>query len=457
MVNNVGESSCEKENSRNESYWLFLSAYLNGQYEKNFCLNPEASLLLQLRSSVIPAQIIVATNSENVMLSLPEFNSSLCIYKDEKRVFDTRIEVQGLQVIPLAEALCRVSSAFYASYPEEIELALERIGDVEALLNALPLAADCFQLPAEHVAEALERVGRKEDAMMIRNEVLIIHHVQPILGSARQRSPYVQRLQAMWSEWREDVIAIFPPAPGLSHQVDIYLEQVQARYIEDAYNSMSIEGYSVTDVLIERVGGPDWQNEGSLENYQDDKNVIAARGYFQAFQAVKQSLKAILLGKNAGMVAKQSHHEWHKELFFPLANLGFVQLYELAGYRTGLVFIRNSRHTPLPRDAILDAMETLFELLHNEPEPAVRAVLGHHIFVFIHPYFDGNGRIGRLLMNTMLASGGYPWTVIRVENRDKYLAALEDASVNGNIKPLAQFLLAEMRSGGATKILGDVK
>lgn len=219
---------------------------------------------------------------------------------------------------------------------------------------------------------------------------------------------------------------------------------------------MSIEGYCVNDVLIERVGRSYWQNEDSLANYDDDKNVIAARGYFQAFQMVKQSLKEILHGKNAGQVALQAHHDWHRQLFSPVAQLGFVQEYVLAGYRTGPVFIRNSRHTPLPREAILDAMEALFELLKNEPEAAVRAVLGHHMFVFIHPYFDGNGRIGRLLMNAMFASGGYPWVVVRVQQRQQYLQALEDASVNGNIKPLAQFLLAEMRRSGVTDILGDV-
>ena len=89
-------------------------------------------------------------------------------------------------------------------------------------------------------------------------------------------------------------------------------------------------------------------------------------------------------------------------------------------------------------------MESLFDLVIEEPEPAVRAVLGHHLFVFVHPYFDGNGRLGRFMMNTMLASGGYPWTVIRMKSRAKYMAALEDASVKGNIKPFAQFMLDEM-------------
>lgn len=54
-----------------------------------------------------------------------------------------------------------------------------------------------------------------------------------------------------------------------------------------------------------------------------------------------------------------------------------------------------------------------FELLSEQQEPAVRVVLGH--FIFVYPYFDGNGRMGRFLMNVSLASGGCPWTVIPVE------------------------------------------
>lgn len=48
--------------------------------------------------------------------------------------------------------------------------------------------------------------------------------------------------------------------------------------------------------------------------------------------------------------------------------------------------------------------------------------------------------MGRFLMNAMLASGGYPWTVIPLEKRDKYMQALEEASVRQNIRPFAKFL-----------------
>ena len=57
---------------------------------------------------------------------------------------------------------------------------------------------------------------------------------------------------------------------------------------------------------------------------------------------------------------------------------------------------------------------------------------------------DGNGRVGRFIMNLMLASGGFNWTVIRVERRDQYMAALEKASTEEDIVPFATFVLEEM-------------
>ena len=53
---------------------------------------------------------------------------------------------------------------------------------------------------------------------------------------------------------------------------------------------------------------------------------------------------------------------------------------------------------------------------------------------------DGNGRTGRFLMNVMMAAGGYPWTVIPVEQRAAYMAALEAASGRQDIGPFADFL-----------------
>ena len=93
-------------------------------------------------------------------------------------------------------------------------------------------------------------------------------------------------------------------------------------------------------------------------------------------------------------------------------------------------------------------MPVYFELLREETEPSVRVVLGHFIFVYIHPYMDGNGRMGRFVMNVMLAAGGHPWTVIPVEKRDAYMDALERAGVRQDILPITGFLAELIAAAG---------
>ena len=59
----------------------------------------------------------------------------------------------------------------------------------------------------------------------------------------------------------------------------------------------------------------------------------------------------------------------------------------------------------------------------------------HFRFESLHPFFDGNGRTGRLLMNWQLLRVGFPLTVIQVEERARYLDAL-DQGHTGNVLPL---------------------
>ena len=104
-------------------------------------------------------------------------------------------------------------------------------------------------------------------------------------------------------------------------------------------------------------------------------------------------------------------------------------------------------HVPPNSEAVGDARPAFFDLLRDETEPSVRVVLGQFMFVYVHPWSEGNGRMGRFLMNVMLAAGGYPWTVIPVERRDAYMAALEDASVRQDIGPFTDFPAELVRDG----------
>ena len=250
----------------------------------------------------------------------------------------------------------------------------------------------------------------------------------------REVSPYVNRIRLMWEAMRGPVLHVFPPPPGLPATPEGYLKAVEDVYVTDAYHSLSIEGYRVNPALIERVRTGDWNPDGNAED-RENRNALAARGYYDAFQSVKTSVEHILRGRNAGEVVHDDHSDWYRRLFGPSVTAGIVAATDLAGYRSGPVYIRRSMHVPPPREAVRDCMPALFDLLTSEAEPAVRVVLGHFVFVYIHPYMDGNGRMGRFLMNAMLASGGYPWTVIPVERRDDYMAALEAASVRQDIRP----------------------
>jgi hypothetical protein len=246
-------------------------------------------------------------------------------------------------------------------------------------------------------------------------------HETPVILTARDRSPYVNRMRLMWEAMRGPVIESFPPAPGLPKDTKTYLKTVNDAYVRDAYHSLSIEGYRVSPDLIEKVRKGTWNPDTNAAD-REQRDALAARGYWLAFQAVQESLKQILKGENPADVADEDHAS------------------DLAGYRNGQVYIRRSMHVPPSREAVRDLMPVFFDLLRNETEPAVRVVLGHFTFAYIHPYMDGNGRIGRFLMNTMLAAGGWNWTVIPVEKRDAYMAALESASVRQDIKPFVNFL-----------------
>lgn len=258
-------------------------------------------------------------------------------------------------------------------------------------------------------------------------------------------TPVRARLEQIWADMRVPLLEILPEPPGLPEDADAYLADVDEVYKTDSYHSLSIEGFRVTPELIERVCGGDWDPEHREED-RKSRDALAARGYWQAFQKVRESLGSIFAGEPAGTVSRNGFRSWYREMFQPFAQAGKFDAAALAGFRTSQVFISGSRHVPPEWRQVAGAMEGLFSLLEHEEHAGVRATLGHWAVGFIHPYLDGNGRMARFLMNAMLASGGYPWTVIKVEDRQAYMAALEAASVGRDIRPFGEFLAARIRA-----------
>src|ERR1019366_3756037 len=445
------------------SFWRFCAVYLEGRFGKDWCLSPEHSLSLHGGNWTVPRQLVVRSpKARNKVTKLPH-GTSLLDLRAALPAADDRKEKQGMRIFSLESALITCSPHYFSRNSTDVRAALPMIRDASGLLARLlegghstiaGRLAGAFRNSwrdqiADEITQTMSAAGykfREIDPFTDRPAVAL---------SPREASPYVNRIKLLWEKMREPVIEVFPKAPGLPRNAAAYLKRVDEAYVADAYHSLSIEGYRVTPELIRRVRGGTWNPEANQQD-REQWNAMAARGYWQAYQVVQKSIGRVLKAENPGAVAEDDHRVWYREMFAPSVTAGLLKPSDLAGYRNEQVYIRRSMHVPLNREAVRDAMPAFFDLLREETDPAVRVVLGHFVFVYIHPYMDGNGRMGRFLMNLMLASGGYPWTVIPVGARKTYMAALEKARVGENIVPFTDFLAGLVKKGLAGEPLPPV-
>ena len=429
------------------SFWRFCGDYLKSRFGNQWCLSPEQSLSIHSGNWNVPAQLLVRT---------PKGGNKPISLLHETSIMDVRlklpdkndIEIKGnFRIITLSAALISCAPGYYSNNSIEARVALSMISDASEILHKLldgghstiaGRLAGAFRNIGKHViADNIIEAMRAAGYNIAENDPF--EEKAPIIFSECELSPYVNRIRMNWADMRGIVLENFPQAPLLHQNTDEYLKHVDDIYLTDAYHSLSIEGYRVSEELIERVSSGSWDPETNRKD-KEYANALAARGYWQAFQAVKKSSEKILNKSSPGTVVSNDHSIWYRELFAPSVGAGLLAASDLAGYRNQPVYIRKSMHVPPRYEAVRDLMPAFFSLLEDEEEPAVKAVLGHFFFVYIHPYFDGNGRMGRFLMNVMLASGGYPWTVIPLETRNDYMATLEEASVRKNIEPFSRFL-----------------
>jgi Fic family protein len=120
-----------------------------------------------------------------------------------------------------------------------------------------------------------------------------------------------------------------------------------------------------------------------------------------------------------------------------------------AGFRKHDVRVFKSRFDSAPYFRIEKEMQELINWykVNKKLNPFVLAIIFHHNFEKIHPFADGNGRTGRLLMNYILIKNNYPPIIITKKNREIYLDALESADKSENYSKLLQFLLEEYKKG----------
>ena len=180
--------------------------------------------------------------------------------------------------------------------------------------------------------------------------------------------------------------------------------------VELTYASNAIEGNTLslreTQLVVEEGLAPG-QNKTLREVYEA-RNHFAAIKEVERWVTERRPLTARALVDLHQIVMRDIDPDWGGRL------------------RNGPVFIKGSRHTP-PNAAHVS--EKLDELIAWAGQGALHPVLlaaeTHFRFESLHPFFDGNGRTGRLLLNWQLLQRGFPITVIQVEERAQYLGALD--------------------------------
>jgi len=430
------------------SYWSFVTAYLNKKFNGTWCLSPELSLYFYSGKTVIPKQLIVRSESgTNNVLHLPLGTSIV----DIKASLPPNVILEpryGVRLYPMEYALLMVGPDYYRHNALEARTCLASLKDVSPLVSAAIDGGHTTR--AGRVAGALRSIGREgmadEILRMMRQVGYTVSEENPFEENVRMEifaeSPYASRIRLMWMQMRKVIMEIVKIKPAKQDAASV-LSMMEATYVKDSYNSLSIEGYKITEGLLERVRSGNW-NPDKEEEDKERKDALAARGYYQAYELLKQGVKDCFSGQAPAQLYVKGHQDWHFQLFEPCIRAGIVKATDLLGYRRSQVYIRNSMHTPLNPDAVLDAMSTLSDLMTKEENELVRAILGHFFFVYIHPYMDGNGRTARFVMNSQLVTAGYPWVVVPMNRRQEYMEALEQASVGEDIEAFVRFVKSLM-------------
>jgi len=323
------------------SFWTFVRSYLGKRFDGDYCLSSEASILRHTGAMRIPKQVTVITKKmSGQVVNLPH-GTTLLLYTDINNFPEQHVQIDGIWCMELEEALCRVSPSYFEEYPMDAEIALRSLKNPSGLLRYL--------LEGKHSAIA----GRLVGAYTFLGETQIAHTIEasmtaadypprivnpfstpkPTLGKGfRFVSPYCARIESLWGQMREDIIPLFPVNSGFVKDPEEYLQRVEDGYVNDAYNSLSIEGYRVTPDLIEKIQNGNWNPDQDSADVAQ-KDAMAAKGYHVAFQAVKLSIGTILRGETAGDVVSRDHSQWYLEMFSPMVQAGLLQRYQLSGYR----------------------------------------------------------------------------------------------------------------------------
>lgn len=194
------------------------------------------------------------------------------------------------------------------------------------------------------------------------------------------------------------------------------LERLNEEFVvEYTYNSNAIEGNTLT------LRETDLVLRGLTVDSKPLKDHLEAVGHKDAFDFVRELVK-----ENAPL----SEHNIKQIHYLVLAD----KKQDRGVYRRIPVHIMGAHHEPAQPYLIEPKMEQLLQAYKDDTEHIITKLARFHIeFEGIHPFIDGNGRTGRLLVNLELMKAGYPPIDIKFKDRMKYYDAFDAYHVKHNL------------------------
>lgn len=191
-----------------------------------------------------------------------------------------------------------------------------------------------------------------------------------------------------------------------------YLEDLITR---STYHSNAIEGSTLTYAETYAI------------LYNDNSFKIEGKEPREIYEAINHKKALELVFKNL-----QSEDEFDERFIKKLNETINKDIKDTEGYRTVQVFIKGSEHIPPAPEKIPNLMTYfVYNYNHDEEDIFIKIARYHIEFEKIHPFEDGNGRTGRLLLNYELLKNNITPAVISKEERVKYFEFLRNNDISG--------------------------
>ncbi|MGR3310885.1 MAG: Fic family protein [Candidatus Brocadiales bacterium] len=197
------------------------------------------------------------------------------------------------------------------------------------------------------------------------------------------------------------------------------------------YDTNAIEGSTVTEIEVKNILEKDeWPSKRTKEEISETYGVAEAIDYIRK---TKDHVSTNLIKKLHKIVFKNS-----KSFAGNLRGPGIEVV--VADSRGNIL------HRGVPQKHITKLLRELADWYNENKKryhPIVLAAVVHNQFENIHPFQDGNGRVGRLILNNILIKHGLPPLNIELENRFEYYSTLRAYQRDGNLRPTIEFMLRE--------------